>query len=217
MSLILKDTKNQIKNKIRRELILQIDKNLNKTLPILRKEVQSLLREYIQKQPHYESLLGAGGTDSLRAHFGIPADERHQRIDTIVEATVKSIQTTGRIKGEGGNLLGRIRIFGVDNSYASLFALPEATIVTEKGTPLPWLEWLLTFGDRGFIKGYNVEGIYGRGRSGLAIMIKQQDIWGVPSEFASRGDSNWLTDAVQEMLSSGNFVRRINKILRNAL
>lgn len=211
------DSVQGIKHKILNEAAFVINKSLTRVLPVLKKDVRILLESYVKSQPHYSSLLGDGGEDSLRAHFGIPAGLRSTIVQSIINRIVDSVQTTGKIEVIGNGFKGGLEITAIESSYTDLFESPFATIYTEKGASLPWLKWLLIFGDTGIVEGYDVKGIRGRGRSGLAIMIKKDDIWGVPSKFSSNGRENWLTLAVDNLIKSGNLERIIMRRLQNAL
>jgi hypothetical protein len=99
--------------------------------------------------------------------------------------------------------------------------LPEATYVTAKGTPIPWLDWLILQGDRIIVLGYDVDfdltpAERARSRTGMALMERGSG-WRVPPEFSGTAESNFLTrafdgPAVEEMVAEivvGEIQRRI--------
>ncbi|MHA2101335.1 MAG: hypothetical protein ACW99A_21975, partial [Candidatus Kariarchaeaceae archaeon] len=121
------------------------------------------------------------------------------------------------------NLLLRIFVQGIKADYSDVLNLPEAIVrnVSRRypgGMNLEWLEWLLLRGDERIIKGFHIKfGPSEFSRSGNAIMIlKEEDSWGVPNKHASRGKHNFITDAIDTILSSNKLIRIFEKRMKNA-
>lgn len=134
---------------------------------------------------------------SLAGHFGIPIDDQFNTVDTIAETIGEHINVTlARFPPSSKKVRTKITITLPDSVYHVLFNLPEAEVSTESGDVLPWLEWLLFFGDEPIIGDHHIEFITGKGRSGLAIMVPG-DTWSIPSDQAGTPDDNWITRAVQ--------------------
>ena len=78
---------------------------------------------------------------------------------------------------------------------------------------MPWLDWLITEGDKPIVKGYKyVNDVIGR--SGQGIMKQQNgESWRVPPEFAGDINDNFITRALDEPA----FISRLTAIIKNAL
>lgn len=90
----------------------------------------------------------------------------------------------------------------VDSSYKDVLVSQAANLITEKGQSLPWLEWLLRFGDKAIIRDYTI-GVArnsARSRTGRAIMVKAASKrWKVPSQFAGTAQNNFVTRAIDSI------------------
>lgn len=160
------------------------------------KKVSQIIVNEIYSSPEVYSLLG-GGNFPLKGEFGFPHDE-NARVREIVETWARSITVVrDAVKPRTNTIAGGFKIT-VDRSYKELLELPSATVVTDEGERLPWLEWLLFFGHKTIIRNYDV--VFGsRGarefsRSGLAIMVAGgKRKWSVPGEFAGTKNNNFIT------------------------
>ena len=74
--------------------------------------------------------------------------------------------------------------------------MPNAKVVTENGTALPRLKWLLTLGDKIIITEFEVEYKDGSGRSGLASM-SEGGTFRVNPSFSGTEENNFITRAFQ--------------------
>ena len=86
--------------------------------------------------------------------------------------------------------------------FNNLLNLGGATILTEKGKQLDWLDWLLRSGNRIIIRDYDIEyGNYGgRSRSGKdAIMVKKSGnaAWRMPAQYSGVDNDNFITRAFE--------------------
>ncbi len=181
--------------KIEKMIVQAVKKELQKSmkravLPIKRR-LQTLVTASIKSTPEYSSL----SNGQLQAEFGLT--DGMQRIDRIIDVWVANIEVEARdIRTVGGNFTGGIMIKMFQSDYSDVLASNAAVFVTEKGTDLNWLEWLLKFGDKTIIKEYDVElGIHPGSRTGGAIMVKGSR-WKVPSQFSGTPRNNFLTRAM---------------------
>ena len=78
----------------------------------------------------------------------------------------------------------------VRNDFRDLLALSSASFVTEKGTRLDWLDWLLNAGDTVVVAGWHYRPA-ADGRSGLRIM-QSGKAFRVPPEFSGTPLNNFI-------------------------
>lgn len=180
---------------------------VNSVTGTIKKDIRDALTSAIESSPTWESL----GDGILRGHFGLHAGTIRSRLQTILDTLVNSVEVKNTFKPSARGFTGGLQVTAIESSYNDLFVLSEASVVTKRPTlskaiqndpnprTLPWLRWLLTFGDTGIVKGFDVKLGRGTGRSGLAVMIETDSVWSVPSQFASRGGKNFLTDAVESL------------------
>ena len=129
----------------------------------------------------------------LRGAFGIPKE-----IDPtleIIEAIVGTVDVEFKlVRGGRGGFSGGLVIQIQPKDLSNLLNLPNARVVTKKGTALPWLKWLLTLGDKIIIKEFEVEYKDGTGRSGLATM-SEGGTFRVNPSFSGTEENNFITRA----------------------
>jgi hypothetical protein len=186
----------------------QISKEINKAilqelksrLPVVFKKSQNYILntviEAIKNQPEYISLLSG----SLKYEFGLP--DASSRINAILETIERSLYVEyEQPKITGSNIVGGFLIGIINAGFSDILSLKEATLITEKGTPLEWLKWLLLEGDKTIIIGYDFNiGNYKNSRTGGGIMSPSfQGAWRVPPEFAGTIENNWIIRAVESI------------------
>lgn len=222
MTLQLVDDEKTIQKNITGEIFRVINTHLNSIENQLKSDIRDLLIKFIEKQDPYPSL--KFGT--LRAHFGLPAGSASEMVDEIVNVAVSDVSISNNLKVGVNRINGSLEIKAINDSYARLLGLRSANVTTEKGVNLPWLNWLLTYGGRGIVTGFDVKRGRGIGRSGLAIMeITPDKIWSVPDKSdrpgggvsqklqGIRGD-NWFTRAIKQMMESGEFEKLLRMRIR---
>lgn len=222
MGIILKDSPQVITRKIVAELFRVVRSQLISIENPLKEDIKELLRHYIEAEDPYHSL--KHGT--LRGHFGLPAGSASEIVDNIVNEAVSSVSLTENLKIGAKNISGGLRITAIPSDYIDVLSLRDATVITEKGTPLAWLHWLLLLGDTGIVKGYDFVPSRGTGRSGLGVMLLTPTrIWEVPNKSDTGGQrnfrgfpgNNWFTRAIDKMVTGGDFERVVITRLQNAL
>lgn len=155
----------------------------------IEKQIRDLVRRAIQSSPEYQSL--AHG--QLQGEFGIV--DSQARLDIILKIWINSITVSvNPVKRSGGQLKGGIRLEMISGDYQDVINIPEAYVITEKGTRLNWLEWLLLFGDRSIIRDYTIGIDQERSRTGVNIMVKAKNKrWAVPPQFSGTINKNFVT------------------------
>ena len=134
-----------------------------------------------------------GNVDDLNAKFGLPPGVPDIAIEGIIQALVASVDVT--FKRMNARLsTGGIQFAIRGDVILSILDIPEGTIITEKGVPLNWLQWLLTRGNAAVVSGYKYIPLH-HGRSGGGLMAKGSVFRVEPISFAGTVDNNFITRA----------------------
>lgn len=187
----LKDAERTIATHMNAAARSEIDRKLRNAEDKIKRDVKSLARDLLAMQPEILSLKNG----RLRADFGIPKDE--DPTTAIIEAIVGSVEvelvmsSSGRSAGVGG-----LKIYIQPENFANLLSLSGVTVTTKKGTTIPWLDWLLTAGDKILVTDYHVKYESGTGRSGLGHM-KASDTFRVNPSFSGTTDNNFISRAFE--------------------
>lgn len=195
-SVKLIESDSQISSKINKAIVDQLKSRLP---PVFRKSkeyIRQTVLSAIQSQPEYISLLNG----SLKSQFGLP--DSASRLNRILETIEKSLFVEyNQPKVNGTNINGGFFIGMVNSDFSDILSLKEATFITEKGSPLEWLKWLLLEGDKTIIVGYEFNiGNYPNSRTGGGIMSPSfSGSWRVPPEFAGSFENNWITRAIESV------------------
>lgn len=196
-------------------IIKEFVNKFNRQLPNIIKKISNDLRiatfNFLKTTPTYESLLSG----ELAGHFGIPKVNRQYIIDSIIKSVADNMIVDYKPMVYGvGKFRHGIFIRALRKDMGEVLSLPGATIFSEKGDPLPWLDWLLLEGDKIIIREYEIDFRYGQGRSGLAVMDEVDGgVWRVPAEFSGTITNNWLTNAIK----SPTYLSIIKKIIEQGL
>lgn len=209
-SIKLVDSGGQIQRKIVRALTERMNTVLDNVANSVVKPIRNIVNKSLISQPEVASL--ANG--DLAAEFGLP--DGLNRIQTIIDFwTSNVIVKKRRITTSGGRFSGGLTISMIRSDFSDVFRLNESTITTANGIELPWLQWLLMFGDQIIVRDYEVEfNPRGRSRSGEAIMVRSQRGWGVPPQFSGTVNANFVTRALAQAEPQivGVIEKRLNQL-----
>lgn len=186
------ETDNKIYNDILKALRPQVDSYFKKAFNNVKNKLSDVVIQAIKDAPEYSSLIGG----ELKAEFGLPDSE--SRVNNIIDKWRKVEFSYQKVAITGQSLFGTFSLNMIRDDYSDVINLESARFITEKGSQLNWLEWLLLFGNQTIIKDYNVIiGSDPRSRTGMAIMkgVKSGK-WGVPPQFAGTPNDNWITRAI---------------------
>ena len=185
----LKDDVKTIERKLSQGIAEQFNNKLRLSVDKIKRDLKALVRDLLKVSPEIQSLRNG----ELRGAFGIPKE-----IDPtleIIEAIVASVDVEFKlVRGGRGGVSGGLAIEIQPKDLSNLLNLPNAKVVTEKGTALPWLKWLLTLGDKIIITEFEVEYKDGSGRSGLASM-SEGGTFRVNPSFSGTEENNFITRA----------------------
>jgi hypothetical protein len=164
-----------------------------RTLPQdIKGKTQSIVEAAIKAQPEYFSLLDG----ELRSIFGL--EEPTALLEALIKAVVDGINV--QYDGEAGF---EIKIFSPD--FGEVINGGFASFRSEHDFNVPWLNWLLFYGDSVILADYSVDfdpHNPALSRTGSAIMVKLKGTaqpFRVPPEFSGVADNNWLTRSVDNI------------------
>ncbi len=210
ISINLVETTKQITKKILIEIRDQLRKVFPITLPRLQLETRKLVRQAIQRQPEYISLLGG----TLQGELGVPESGRRLSVilDTYMDSiVVKLLPIIIRVR----TMTVKI-VIKFDSQFIELLSLSEAAYLTEKGETIPWLRWLLIEGDLTITEyTFNTvpSGVIDKySRTGLGLMFKRKGgRWSMPTAFRGTIGNNFITRAIASIQPE------LDRLARNVL
>ena len=210
LTLDLLESDSNISKTILDLLAKQINSNINKQFNKLQDSIKNIVINSLKQQPEYISLLGG----QLQYEFGITNPQ--QKLDAILAVLKNSmVASMNKVMVSGPSLKGGFTIEFIRSDYSDILQLPEASFITEKGTSLEWLNWLLLQGDSSIIFGYSfILGGFKFSRTGGGIMKDNASgVWKVPSQFSGTQDNNWITRGI--MACSGDIQSLLNNLIKN--
>ena len=123
-------------------------------------------------------------------------------VDNIIDKLVSTIDVSrSTVSYNKIGLVGgfTITMMKSDDMNGVIFT-DIASVISNNGQHLPWLQWLLLEGNNAIVKNFDVKmGSYSQSRSGMAIMVSSRDNWRVPPEFVGTISNNWTTRAIDRI------------------
>lgn len=199
IELQLIDSEADIKNKILTSIKDAISEAFRRSINPLKESISRALYNAITTEPEYQSLLSG----KLQYEFGIP--ESAQKVNEIVKIwTDHVIVEVTPVTLTGYSLKGGFAISMIQDDYGDVLSSAASRVVDEsKSTVLPWLEWLLLYGNKIIVRNYEVQvGPSPYSRTGLAIMKPSKQNWRVPAEFSGTSSNNWVIRALDKLDNS---------------
>ena len=186
------ESTNAIAKKINQGLANIFNRKLSSQASIILSEIRPLVASALISSNEIKSL----SSGALKIDFGLTSDPSGAIVNAIVDSLDIDIKkATGTAAGIKGGLL--ITMQPID--YNNLFSLSVAEQITEKGVSLPWLQWLLTFGQQIIVANFGVEYGAGKGRSGGGYMAVDERPFKVSSQHAGTVDDNFITRAIDSV------------------
>lgn len=189
------ESNSQIRQSILDSIKNHIEQALNKSIGPISSEIKSVVSTALKTEPEYQSLIGG----TLRIEFGI---SDISSVDLVIDQMVNTLNITKNpititnLGLSGGFILTMIRSEDIDGIINS----ESASVITEKGIRLPWLEWLLLHSNKPIIRNYDVKiGPNPTSRTGMGIMVESSQSWRVPPEYAGTQQDNWTTRAISRV------------------
>lgn len=178
-----------IKSALVRDLNVYLDKRKGATVDKLRKATKS----FILNQPEMRSLQEAGVPYSLNSLFGLRKGTDASAVNVIADAVVDSMKISFTRIDQ--NFKGGVTFNIQPEDFQNLLGLSEGHVLTQKGSDLHWLNWLLTKGDSVVVAGYQYSA-QGDGRSSTGRMVVGNS-FRVPPSFSGTESNNFVTRAFE--------------------
>lgn len=195
LSFNILENQSQITKKILDALLPQVEIYFNKNIDKISKIIPDIIIDAIVAQPEYNAITNG----ILQYELGItnPSQRLSEILNTIKNGSIVQKKPIS-IKSSGLN--GGIKIQMIKKDFSDLLSLGSASITTEEGTQLNWLEWLLLEGDTIIISDHIfVLGPNKYSRTGFGIMRESiGGFWRVPPEYAGNINNNWITRAIDQ-------------------
>jgi len=189
------ETNDEINTMILEIMADHINDTLNIAMPKITTEIKELVAVSLREEPEYQSLLSG----RLRAEFGLSDTNM---VDNIIDKLVSTIDVSrSTVSYNKIGLVGgfTITMMKSDDMNGVIFT-DIASVISNNGQHLPWLQWLLLEGNNAIVKNFDVKmGSYSQSRSGMAIMVSSRDNWRVPPEFVGTISNNWTTRAIDRI------------------
>lgn len=192
MVLKFRESEKQIQRMVETAIAKEINKKVKEILPKVRAQMTPIIMTALATCPEMLSLKNG----VLRAEFGIRNDPTPQLLAAIM-STLQYKQLYAQ-RGRGGG----IQVVMQPSDYSNLFTQGFSEQKIRDGS-LPWLRWLLTFGDSIIITGFGVEFGNFKGkasRTGKAVMSDELGPYKVNSAFSGTVNDNFITRAVERTL-----------------
>jgi hypothetical protein len=190
------ESDSDIKNKILTEIKNVLQQAIVKSIPSIRQLIPVKIKNALMNEPEYQSLING----KLKGEFGLP--NASQKVNEVLDMWTNNIKVTASpVTIIGSRINGGFKLDMIDSTYSDVLANDGAIVVDGvSGIVLPWLEWLLLYGNKIIVKNYEVQvGANPRSRSGMALMMSSKNNWRVPAEFAGTSTNNWVTRAIDRL------------------
>lgn len=197
------------KNYILKTVTETVNKRLFSKLAPAEDTIRDIVISSIKAQPEYASLKSG----ELRNRFGI---QSAAQVDEVLTALGDIDAKIDKARISGDEITAQITINMIKSDFATLGG-GAGTFVSEGGSLVDWLSWLLYEGNNSVVIGYKYKPkVSPKSRTGKGIMVKGEgNIFRVPPEFAGTADDNWITRGVDAALPQ--IQDYFNKIVKKAL
>ncbi len=194
---ILKESRAELQAIIFKQAAKSVNRAIEKAIPNIEEGIRQLFKFNVESSPEYQSLLSG----ELRNQFGI--EDSDVRLNTIMKIWLENVRT------EYNKSNGRLAISICASDFGDVLGIGAATLTTDNGTDLHWLEWLLTEGDKTIVRDFHIVYEPENSRTDSYIMVKG-GAWGVPPEFSGTIGDNFVTRALDSIRQSEitNLVKR---------
>lgn len=169
----------------------------------VRNELTRIIRESILTSPEVQSLSGG----MLQYEVGATDQKVSSAIDFIIERLSNTIQIDFTpFNLFGGKFSSKITISCFPKTLISdVLNHPDSRYLTDNGVDIPWMQWLLTLGDKIIVRKYqvNYSNKIGSRTGGATMRRSKSGGWRVPPQFSGTINDNFITRALD---SVGNYI-----------
>lgn len=188
----IKESVNQIDKGILNRFTQDIKQDFSKGIRKVKQELPYLIHKIVVSSPTYGSLLSG----ELHYELGIPDAE--QKILRLINKWTSNIRYRVRLpKVQGNRIVAYFDASMFRTDFSEVIGTPEAQVYDVlRGYELPWLRWLVFYGNIPIIPDFHVEMKNSpRSRTGRALMMPGRS-WSVPPRHAGTMADNWITRAI---------------------
>lgn len=183
--------------KIKDSIVESAKEEISNILGTKRRRVREAVARIVYNAVYNSIAMKSVRNGILNYEFGLTDDPTEAIADAVSRSV--TIDITKARKGQIG-ALGGYAINVQPVNYLNLLDIPEGVQITEKGDSLPWLDWLLTYGDETIIADFRVKKGAGLGRSGGGIMVPAGNsgvFFKVNKAFQGTEDNNFITRSIR--------------------
>ena len=188
-----------LERRIRTVIADKINKSAKDTILSIRPQLGPLLYNSIMNSPEAKSLFGG----ILQAELGPKDTDVNAVLNFVVQRLVDTISIDFKpFSPFGGIMRGHIELSLYPKTLTNdILAFSASSYLTGKGVKIPWMEWLLTLGDRVIVRRYTVDYLHTRNsRTGLATMAPDKTKgWRVPPAFSGTTTNNFISRALDDL------------------
>lgn len=196
----------EISKKINKALSEDINEELRKKRQKIEYECKLLAQDWIVSCPEIQALRSG----ALDGPFGMyPGDSAFASGE--IEYAVYSSVSAQFVPVSQDLKRGGITINFQPSNFINLLELKSGHVIYENGD-LHWLKWMLEYGDRVIVTGYNYVKSAG-GRSGLGTM-KVSGSFRVPPQVSGTAEDNFITRALTGQDKENKITALLESILK---
>ena len=188
-----------LKRQLNRAILEELNRIFDGAFRSVESIIQQSFRDAMKGEIEYLSLMGSG-PESLKGHFGIANSQDVEDVVTAISSIIRI--DVGKLRMLKGEIKVKFTV-SLDNIRKIVEGLVDVGLgghLTEKGTEIPWIEWLILRGNQIIIREYDVFFRSGAGRSRQAIMVGgRKKRWRVPPMFQGTANNNWITRSLLSM------------------
>lgn len=173
-------------------VIKELKKKFRRAGPSIAKRTEEAVQSLVTLRLSSSEVVNSLAGGQLRAEFGLVDGEL--RISNIIEIWANALNVTYfPMVGKLGSI-----VIVMDEAFVNdVINMPIASFVTENGSHLEWLRWLLLEGSAPIVGEYGFKSAP-RGRTGQGIMVKKTGkSWSVPAQFQGVENNNFVTEALE--------------------
>jgi len=184
--LIVVDSTSDLANKIGQSIASDINASISTILStnVIEQGLEKIITNAIEVSPEYESLLNG----QLQKEFGLK--EAKTSLDSIINGIIREMDIEFRpFTFIGNSFIGSLTISISKSDFSDVLNVDGASYISKNGIIVPWLNWLLLYGDNIVIGDYKIQ----YKDNDEVFMVKSNEGWRVPPEFSGTESDNWIT------------------------
>lgn len=195
ISVKILQSQNEIAKGILKTVLPDIRADIDKGVSLVKRQLPILVNSIITTSPEYASILGG----KLKYDFGIP--NSNEKLAGLIDTWSKNIQFSYKAPYiAGSQIQARFSASLFKADFSDVLGTDYAQVYdTIRGYSLPWLQWLVFYGNIPIIDNYQVVMVNNAAsRTGRALMRRSGGAWRVPSEFSGTIGDNWITRSIDQ-------------------